>query len=75
MEHVHQSVKIHNLPESLRGLWIGLLSDFHSSFIVSQKLLAGAAEMILAENPDLIVLTGDYISGPMRFMSIQVVSS
>lgn len=69
VELVRVPVKIKNLPLSLRGLKIGLLTDLHSSFIVSPETIAAAGRLIMTENPDLIVLTGDYISGATKFLS------
>ena len=69
VELVRVPVRIKNLPPPLRGLKIGLLSDLHSSFIVSQETIAAAGRLIMTENPDLIVLTGDYISGSTKFLS------
>ena len=50
------------LPESLRGLRLGLLTDIHRSQTVSHEMVASAVDMLMAERPDLIVLGGDYIS-------------
>lgn len=62
-------VKIGNLPAPLRGLKIGLLTDFHSSFIVSHELIKSAAQLVMSEKPDVIALTGDFISGSTKFLS------
>lgn len=69
VELVRVPVKVKNLPASLRGLKIGLLTDLHASFIVSHELMESAARLIMSENPDTIVLTGDYISGSTKFLS------
>jgi predicted MPP superfamily phosphohydrolase len=50
------------LPESLRGLRIGFLTDIHRSATVSHEMVAAAVTMLMGERPDLIVLGGDYIS-------------
>jgi predicted MPP superfamily phosphohydrolase len=69
IELVRLPVKINNLPASLQGLKIGLLTDLHSSYIVSNKLLRAAGQLIMSEKPDVIVMTGDYISGSTKFLS------
>lgn len=69
VELVRVPVTIRNLPASLRGMKIGLLTDLHSSSIVSGKIIRTAGRLLMAENPDLIVMTGDYISGSTRFLS------
>lgn len=63
------TVKIRNLPRPLQGLKIGLLTDIHASFIVSNGLIRTAGLRIMEEKPDLIVMTGDYISGSTKFLS------
>lgn len=69
VELVRVPVKVKNLPAPFRGLKIGLLTDLHSSFIVSHELIRSAAQLIMSENPDVIVLTGDYISGATKALS------
>ena len=69
IELVRVPVKIKNLPLSLKGIKIGLLTDLHSSFIVSSKLIRTAGQLIMSEKPDVIVMTGDYISGSTKFLS------
>ena len=53
---------IAGLPEALRGLRIGLLTDIHRSQTVSHEQVAAAVAMLMAERPDLIVLGGDYVT-------------
>jgi predicted MPP superfamily phosphohydrolase len=50
------------LPEALRGLRLGVLTDFHRSQTVSHELVTAAVDMLMAERPDLIVLGGDYVT-------------
>ena len=52
---------------SRRGFTIGLLSDLHSSPIVSKDHLRYAAELLMAEKPDMVALTGDFIGHTFRF--------
>jgi predicted MPP superfamily phosphohydrolase len=53
---------VSGLPEALRGLRIGVLTDVHRSQTVSHELVTSAVDMLMAERPDLIVLGGDYVS-------------
>jgi uncharacterized protein len=53
---------ISGLPEALRGLRLGVLTDFHRSQTVSHELVTAAVDMLMAERPDLIVLGGDYVT-------------
>jgi predicted MPP superfamily phosphohydrolase len=50
------------LPEALRGVRLGILTDIHRSQTVSHEMVATAVDMLMAEKPDLIVLGGDYVS-------------
>lgn len=72
MELVNVRVKIDSLPRSFVGFKIALLSDFHSSLVVSRGHIAAAAEMAMNEKPDAIALTGDFISGHTRIRSRSV---
>jgi predicted MPP superfamily phosphohydrolase len=51
-----------NLPTALSGLRIGFLTDIHHSRTVPADDVAQAVQLTLAENPDLIVLGGDYVT-------------
>jgi predicted MPP superfamily phosphohydrolase len=56
------TLPVRNLPASLNGLRIGLLTDLHRSRWVSQDDVVSAAALLMAERPDLIVLGGDYVT-------------
>lgn len=60
-------IKIPRLPSAFRGLKIAQLSDLHSSSIVSKNHIAHAVDLVMGEKPDMVVLTGDYIGGSLRF--------
>lgn len=51
-----------NLPAALSGLRIGFLTDIHHSETVPADDVAHAVQLTLAQNPDLIVLGGDYVT-------------
>ena len=53
---------VSGLPEALRGLRLGVLTDFHRSQTVSHELMTAAVDMLMAERPDIIVLGGDYVT-------------
>ncbi|HYX27364.1 MAG TPA: metallophosphoesterase, partial [Pyrinomonadaceae bacterium] len=62
---LHQeTIHIDNWPSELSGMRIAMLGDFHTDrrFINEQKLDQIVA-LTNAQNPDLIVLLGDYIQG------------
>ncbi len=61
-------VPVPHLPRSLRGLRIVQLSDIHRSEIVPGSLVEEAVDMALSLRPELIALTGDFItSNPVGF--------
>ena len=53
---------VDQLPPTLAGLRIGLLTDIHRSRWVSHDDVARAVDMLTVERPDLIVLGGDYVT-------------
>lgn len=53
------TVAIPGLPEPLRGMRIGLLSDLHAGSGTPLSLVRRACRQVMAERPDLIALTGD----------------
>ena len=60
---VHRfNVVMKNLPAAAEGLRIVQLSDLHYSAITSPRVVRDAVTACNAERPDLIVLTGDYVS-------------
>jgi len=56
----HTQIKISRLKAPLR---IAHLSDLHASEVVRWQLIEKAIDLAIAENPDLICLTGDYGTG------------
>ena len=62
LELTRTSFPIAGLPEALRGLRIGFLTDIHRSQTVSHEAVSAAVQMLMAERPDLIVLGGDYVT-------------
>ncbi len=60
-----ERVNIHlkNLSPSLKGIKLIQLSDFHCDGVhLSQNILDDVIQITRQENPDLIILTGDYIT-------------
>ncbi len=53
---------VSGLPEALRGLRVGVITDIHRSQAVSHEMVANAVQMLMREGPDLILLGGDYVS-------------
>ena len=61
---VHQeTIRIANWPTELSGLRIAVISDIHSGApFINDRKLQQIVELTNQQNPDLIVLLGDYMS-------------
>jgi len=64
-----KNVACAKLPPGLDGLRIGLLSDFHYRPGRDGELLDKAVARMRAEKPDIIALTGDYMSQDPRVVA------
>jgi predicted MPP superfamily phosphohydrolase len=62
LELTRKAFPVSGLPEALRGLRVGVITDVHRSQTVSHEFVAAAVGMLMAERPDLILLGGDYVS-------------
>ena len=51
-----------NLPEAFKGLKIIHISDIHSGSFMDKKAVQHGVEMIMKENADLILFTGDLVN-------------
>lgn len=56
------TVCLEGMPASLDGLRVAQLSDLHCSAITPPSFIRHAVELCNSLQPDLIVLTGDYVS-------------
>ena len=62
-------VPVARLPPALAGLRIGFLTDIHRSIWVSHDDVSQAVTRLMAQQPDLIVLGGDYVTwGDRRYV-------
>lgn len=62
---VERRITLRRWPQTLNGFRIALLSDFHYDPTFSIHPLRAAIPKMRALNPDLIVLTGDFVSLPV----------
>lgn len=62
---VRQAFWLRRWPERLNGFTIALLSDFHYDPYFSIHPLCASIPLVNGLRPDLIVLTGDFVSVPL----------
>jgi predicted MPP superfamily phosphohydrolase len=62
---VRQEIRLRRWPSRLDGFSIAQLSDFHYDPYFSVHPLRSSVEMVNALHPQLIVLTGDFVSVPL----------
>jgi predicted MPP superfamily phosphohydrolase len=62
---VRREIPLRRLPRSFDGFTIAHISDFHYEHHFSVLPIRKAVEMVNALRPDLIALTGDFITVPI----------
>lgn len=62
IEITHQTIAIEKLPTEFQGLRVVQLSDVHHSPFLDEERINEAVRMANDLRPDLVALTGDYIS-------------
>jgi len=68
LELTHHAVPIASLPAAFHGFRLVQLSDFHGSRHVTTSYLAEAVELAQAQQPDLAVLTGDFVHKGFKYI-------
>lgn len=66
LQLVEQQVRLAGLPESLKGLRVGLLCDLHLGTSAEADAIAHAVDLLRAARPDVLLLGGDYIKNHGR---------
>lgn len=61
---VHLEVHLKRLPAAFDGLRIAQLSDFHYDENFSATAIRAAVKVVNQLNPDLVTLTGDFVTSP-----------
>ena len=61
---IRKEIALRRWPSRLDGFTIALLSDFHYDPIFSVHPIRSAVEIVNRLNPDLVTLTGDFVSVP-----------
>jgi predicted MPP superfamily phosphohydrolase len=70
-ELVKIDMPLARLPAAFDGFTIAQLSDFHYDEVFSIVPIRRAIEMVNRLNPDLVVLTGDFVTVPMFSLDSQ----
>ncbi len=60
------TVTVPDLPPALDGLTIAQMSDLHAGSMFSDKPMQDAVDVALAQKPDLITITGDFVNSQAR---------
>lgn len=55
------NIEFENLPSGLKGFTVAQISDIHSGMYMSEREMNKILELVNALNPNLAVLTGDYV--------------
>jgi uncharacterized protein len=61
-EITRTSIPLPALPPALVGLRVGLVSDIHCGEFMPAEHVAEAAELLMRERPDLILVGGDHVT-------------
>lgn len=69
LELNHLDIPVRSLPASHEGFRVVQMSDLHASKHVTSTYLNEAVDLAQAQNPDVLVLTGDYIHKGSRHVS------
>lgn len=59
-------LRVPDLPEAFDGFRIAQLSDFHCGEYIGEKEVGEAVDLANSLTPDLVALTGDFISSPSQ---------
>jgi hypothetical protein len=65
----HLTVKSSRIPAESSGLKIVQISDVHVGLIVREERLKRIAEKVMAESPDIVVSTGDFVDGQINSLN------
>lgn len=63
-----REVGLKRLPRAFDGLKLCQITDIHAGPLVPRSLIRDGVDIAMANRPDLIVLTGDFVSGATKFL-------
>jgi len=69
IEVTHRHLELPHLPAALAGLRLVQLSDIHHGLYVSRERVVQAVELANRLQPDLVALTGDFVSNSRHFIA------
>jgi uncharacterized protein len=69
LEVTRRDIRLSRLPAALDGLRIAHLTDFHLSRIVPLDFLHSCTAAAMREQPDLILITGDFVTRRPRYVA------
>ena len=72
LEVVHQEVRLAGWPVAAAGMKIGQLSDLHCQDRRSVARVERAVSLLLAQKPDVVFLTGDFVSSASTYIRASV---
>ncbi len=65
---VRRRITLPNLPQAFRGMTLALISDIHHGPFVPLAYVRDIVEIANSLEPDLVLLTGDYVSRHPRYI-------
>ena len=68
LELLKVNVNLKNLPSAFHGMRIGQITDIHAGPLVPRELIKKGVDLIMSKQPDMIVLTGDFVSGATKIL-------
>lgn len=68
LELLKLHINLDNLPTVFKGLKIGQITDIHAGPLVPRGLIKDGVDLIMSSRPDLIVLTGDFVSASTKIL-------
>ncbi|MCH7618809.1 MAG: metallophosphoesterase [Candidatus Marinimicrobia bacterium] len=64
------NIDIHGLPDALQGLKIAQVSDLHTNQFIGESEVERVTGLVMRENPDIIIITGDFVSNSQKYIPI-----
>lgn len=68
LKFVNLKVGLKYLPDAFDGIKVGQITDIHAGPLVPRELIREGVDIIMGNQPDLIVLSGDFVSGATKFL-------